>query len=83
MSAHESILRFVQGAYVQPAVERGDRQVTIRVFDLWRGLEGALSLAEIHDVLASKKFRDFLFLNPVSRESPLWDVPSEYTFLLE
>ncbi len=83
VSAHESISRFVQDAYVLPAVQRGDRQVTIRVFDLWRGLEGALSLAEIHDVLASKKFRDLLSLNLASRESPSWDLPSQYTFLLE
>ncbi len=75
MSAYGSIARFVQDAYVLPAVQRGNEQVRVHVFGPWRGLDGAFSLGEIPEVVGSERFRDSLLLASVPRKGPLWHLP--------
>ena len=84
MGEHASIANFVYNKYVVPAFLRGDEQVTVRVHEVWRGLEGAYGLVAIHYVLCSTKFRESISLSPEKgqvfekiSETPL---PSEYAF---
>ena len=84
MGDHASIANFVYNKYVAPAFLRGDEQVTVRVHEVWHGLEGAYGLVAIHHVLSSTRFRDSLSLNvqkgqDAGRPSALL-LPAEYTF---
>ena len=71
---------FAYGRYVRPALERGDRTVTIDTGEVCDGLGGAYSENFVGTVLGSPRFRETCCVALVSAELAATET---YTFRLD